>query len=211
MSSEKEIGIIGSGGQADEAESFLGKKAVFRAINKEYIDPESEHELIDVASPSDEHRDTPVVAAIGAPAIRQMLIDQWPGEKFETIVSEHAIVDESAKIGEGCLIAPRAVITTNVEIGKHTLVNVASTIQHDTKIGDFVTVGPGVHIAGKVEIGDGVFVGIGASISNSVRIADGVVVGAGAVVINSIEEENSVYVGVPAKMIGTNEGWLREV
>ena len=34
-----DIGILGSGGQADEAESYLsgGVKAIFRAVNKEYL------------------------------------------------------------------------------------------------------------------------------------------------------------------------------
>lgn len=207
------IGILGNGGQADEAESFLdNKKSVeFRAVDKQYIDQENSNDLIDIESPEDHHRELPVIAAIGAPAIRKFMIEKWPGERYESIISEHAVVDKSVKVGEGCMIAPRAVVTTNVEIGNHSLINVAASIQHNSVIGEFVTIGPGSHIAGNVVIGDGVFIGMGANVSNNIRIASGVVIGAGAVVIRNIEEENSIYVGVPAKKIGMNEDWLSEI
>lgn len=206
--SEK-IGLLGSGGQADEAAAFSTKKeVVFRAVSKEYL---GGHADVDISNPSEDAKDTPVLIAVGAPAVRRMLESQWPGEKYETITSEHAIVDSSASIAEGCLIAPRAVITTNVEIGAHTIVNVAASIQHDTKVGSFVTIGPGVNIGGNVTIGDGVFIGIGANVINNINIADGVVLGAGSTLIEDAETENGVYVGSPAKLIRQQDDWLREI
>lgn len=204
-----EIGIIGNGGQADEAASYHKGEVKFRAVSSEYVDKE----LIDIAKPSDEQASTKVVLAIGAPAVRRFLESEWPGDKYETIVSEHAVVDKSAQIGRGSIIAPRAVITTNVLLGEHNIVNVGSTIQHDSKLGDFVTISPGVNIGGNVRIGSGVFIGIGANISNDVVIADGVVLGAGATVpphINLVKE-NGVYVGSPARIVKQNPGWLSEI
>lgn len=211
MGESREIGIIGSGGQAEEAESYLkDRTAAFRAVDKSYLELGNDN-LIDIDSANEKQIDTAVVAAIGAPALRRVLLEKWPGEKYETIISEHAVVDESASIGEGSIVCPRAVITTGVEIGKHSIVNIAATISHDCILGEYVTVSPGVHMGGNVRLGDGVFVGIGAIIKNGISIAEGVVIGAGAVVIKNIDTPNSVHVGVPAKEMSVNDGWLNEV
>lgn len=207
----EKIGILGSGGQADEAESYLGDKEVaFRAISREYIDLNNSQQ-IDISTPEEYQKILPVIAAVGAPELRRKMVAEWGSDNFETIIAEYAYVDKTAKIGEGSIIAPRAVITTNVEIGKHVIVNIAASISHNSKLGDYVTVSPGAHIAGNVVLGGGVFVGIGAIISNNIEIASGSVVGAGAVVLESIFEENSVVVGTPARVIRINQGWLDEV
>ena len=206
---EKYIGLLGSGGQADETESYHSKdRTLFRAVHPEYITAENE---IEINNPDEEHKDVPVIAAVGAPGLKREMTEAWPGVHFETIIAKEAYVDESSEIGEGSVIAPRAVITTNVKIGKHVLVNVGSTISHDCEIGDFTSVSPGVHIGGNVIIGEGAFIGIGAVVSHNIHIASGVVIGAGAVVTKSIETENSVVVGVPAQIIKVNESWLREL
>ena len=207
----EKIGFIGSGGQADEAESYLKEASVeFRALTSEYID-QDDPSHIDLLSPDEFQKITPVVAAIGAPGIRREMIEQWSGEHFAVIKSEEAYVDKSAKIGEGSILGPRSILTTNVEIGKHVIVNIASTIIYDTIVGNYSTISPGAHIAGNVNIGEGVFIGIGAIVSNNIRIAEGVVVGAGAVVMEDILTPNAVVVGTPARQISANEGWLREV
>ena len=208
--SEK-IGILGAGGQADEIESYLNNLEVdFYALSEQYLDKDNQRQ-INITTPTEYQRMLPVVAAVGAPAIRKVMVDQWPGEEYAVVISDMSYVDQSAEIGDGSVIAPRAVITTNVKIGEHCIINVAASVSHDCKLGDFVTVSPGAHIAGHVELGDGVFVGIGAIISNDIKIAPGVVIGAGAVVIRDVEEENSVLVGTPAKVIKRNEGWMRAI
>lgn len=211
MSSEKKIGIIGNGGQADEAHSYSLNEVGFRAVDVQYVPDNNEYSLVDIQNPNDEQREMPVHIAIGAPALRSELAKRWPGDKYETIISKDAYIDKSAEIGEGSLIGPRSVITTNVKLGRHVIVNVAATIQHDTSVGDFSTIGPGVNIGGHVSIGEGVFVGIGANIINNVSVADGVVIGAGATLTRSADIENGVYVGTPAVFIKKNEGWLNEI
>lgn len=206
------VGLLGSGAQADEIESFLdAQRAVsFRAVSIQFFNPENP-KLINIDNPG-MYTGMPVVAAIGAPGVRKDMVATWGDEKnYITVTSAAAYVDSSSSIGEGSVIAPMAVITTNVSIGKHVIVNVGATVSHDVIIGDYVTIGPGVHIAGRVTIGDGVFIGIGASISNNLIIAAGSVIGAGAVVMHDILEKNSVAVGVPARVIRKNEDWLREI
>ena len=207
MEHNNNIGLIGNGGHADEAESYSRKPVGFRAVDKPYMNDRAE---VDVTDPG-ENVNTAVHIAIGAPAVRKEMELKWPGESYESIISEHAIIDETAEIGEGSLVAPRVVITTNVKIGRHVVLNVAATVQHNSEVGDFTTIGPGAHIGGNVKIGEGVFIGIGANISNAVRIANGVVIGAGATVIKDADVENGVYVGTPAQLIKQNEGWLREI
>jgi sugar O-acyltransferase (sialic acid O-acetyltransferase NeuD family) len=202
------IGLLGSGGQADEAESFFDGEVAFRAVSKEYLDDIA---TVDIREPSDDERRSPVCAAVGAPALKVKLLEEWPGTSYQSIISERAYVDDSAEVGEGSIIAPNAVITTNVKIGRHVIINVAASLQHNTEVGDFVSIGPGAHVAGNVVIGDGVYVGIGAVISNGVKISDGAVIGAGATLLKDADTENGVYVGVPARLIKTNEGWLREI
>jgi sugar O-acyltransferase (sialic acid O-acetyltransferase NeuD family) len=205
------IGLLGSGGQADEVESYLGEgdEVVFRAVNKDYLDG-SNPKMIDINEPGD-NQETEVIAALGTPGLRKKMADNWPGKKYSKVVSSKALVDSKAEIGQGAIIAPGAVITTNAKIGEHVLVNVNATISHDCRIGDFVTISPGAHIAGRVTIGNGVFVGIGAVVSNDVKIADGVVIGAGAVVLDDINEANAVAVGIPAKVVKLNDGWISEI
>lgn len=208
----KQIGILGSGGQADEAESFLDDVyVVFRAVDADFLNNSKDTYMIDVSLPKPEQKSVPVVGAVGSPLVRKKLVKSWPGKKFYTILSRLAFIDNTSTIAQGSIVAPGVIITTGVNIGEHVIINVSATIAHNCVLGDYSTIGPGAHIAGNVNIGSGVFIGIGASIKNNVRIADGVVIGAGAVVLSDIIEENSVYAGVPAKKIGQNTQWLSEV
>lgn len=206
----QQIGLLGNGGQADETESYLNSdtQVSFRAVSPEYIN--SNDTLVNIEQPGS-HKDIPVIAAFGAPGVRKDMVAAWNGEKYFTLISERAYVDEDAEIGEGTVIAPLAAITTNVQMGKHVLINIAATVSHNSKLGDYATISPGAHIAGNVVLGAGVFVGIGAVISNNVKVADGSVIGAGAVVLEDIEEENSVVIGIPGRVIKKNNGWLREL
>lgn len=204
----EKIGIIGNGGQADEAASFSAKDVIFRAVSKQYLDDVA---TVDIESPSEIERETAVCIAVGAPGLKRDLAETWPGVLYESIISEHACVDNSSSVGEGSIIAPRAVVTTSVHIGRHALLNVAATVQHNTHIGDYTSIGPGAHIAGNVDIGDGVYVGIGAVVSNDLRIANGAVIGAGATLLHDAEVENGVYIGTPARLLKKNKDWLHEV
>lgn len=205
------IGLLGDGGQADEVESYLadGYEVVFRAVSKQYLDS-SNPKMIDIDEPGD-NQSLEVIAALGAPGLRQKMVNDWAGDKYATVVSTSAYVDKNAAIGKGAIIAPDAVITTNAKIGEHAVINIGATISHDANIGDFVTISPGAHIAGRVTIGNGVFVGIGAVVSNDVKVADGAVIGAGAVLLDDVTEENAVVVGIPAKVVKQNDGWLSEI
>lgn len=208
----QEIGILGGGGQADEIESFLdaGVRVQFRALDCEYLDTRNPVH-IDIANPTKQQQQLPVIPAIGAPLIRKKLVTVWSGSNYEAIVHRSAVVDTSAAIGEGVVVAPGSIVTTGVSIGSYSIINVGATISHNCSLGEYATIGPGVHLGGNVTLGEGVFIGIGAVVKNGVAIASGVVIGAGAAVLHDITEENAVYAGVPARKIGQNDSWLSGV
>lgn len=205
----KQIGLLGGGGQANEAAAYFSGKVSFRAVSRDYVTGK----LVDIESPTQQQCNTPVVVAVGAPALRKKLVETWRGTSYETIVAASAQVHESSTVGVGGIIAPNVVVTTDVHIGKHTLLNVAASIQHNCVLGDYCTVGPGARIGGNVKLGDGVFVGIGAVLSNNVTVVSGVVIAAGAVVppYVNLDVENGVYVGVPARLLIRNKEWLNEI
>lgn len=205
--SNKAIGLLGAGGKASEIADYVNARVVFMAVQFPYL----HDELVNIERPTDDQKNTPVVAAVGSPLLKHELVQSWPGKTYTTIITENAYVGSNISIGSGSIIAPGAILTSTVTIGKHVLVNVGATISHNTNIGNFVTIGPGAHIGGHVNIEDGAFIGIGASVKNGVSIANGAVLGAGAVLLNDITEENSVYVGVPARKIRTNKEWLSEI
>lgn len=205
-----EIGFLGAGEQASEAEEFLfDRSVVFRAVNLPAAQGPGSR-LIDITTTDPRYTTLPVTAAVGAPGLRVRLIEQWNGNDFHTIVALGASVSRSATIGEGSIIGPGAVITAGARLGRHVLVNVGASISHASVLGDFVTVSPGARIAGNCTIGDGVFVGIGAVVSNGVAIAAGTVVGAGAVVVDDIGTAG-VYVGVPARRLRDTNEWLQKL
>lgn len=199
--------LLGNGSQANETEEFGAPDPVlFRAVSSDHLDGAS-GDIVDIADPSAEQLDVPVIAAVGAPGLRRELIALWSGSRYRTLVSASAWVSGSAVLGAGTVVAPQAAVSTGAVLGSHVLLNLATTVSHDTRIGDYATLSPGVSVAGHCLIGEGVFLGIGASVSNGVSIVAGSVIGAGSVVLTDITTPG-IYVGAPARKIRDQEAWL---
>lgn len=204
------MGFLGYGAHAAEVEDYSPHVAVlFNAVSPRFLTA-SRPRMIDISVPPVLLRDTPVIAAVGAPGLKRELVRQWPGTEYATIRSPESWVSGSVDVGRGSVIAPLAGISAGTRLGCHVLINLAATISHDCVIGDYVTVSPGAHIAGNVKIGDGVFIGIGAVVSRGLTIADGTVIGAGAVLVRDATQCGT-YVGVPARLTRTNESWARAI
>jgi len=206
----KELGLLGDGHQADEAEEFSWPSVVvFRAVSPQFLIGHRES-LIDINTSQKDLLRVPVLAAVGAPALRRQLVDAWAGRDFVSVVADGGWISPTASIGVGALIAPLAVVSTKTKLGNHVIVNIGASVSHDTEIGNFVTLSPGSRVAGNCQIGDGVFIGIGAVVTDGISIASGTVVGAGAVVVDNIFLPG-VYAGVPAKKLRDQEGWLSAI
>jgi sugar O-acyltransferase (sialic acid O-acetyltransferase NeuD family) len=126
------------------------------------------------------------------------------GLKTFSIFSKKAIIDKSAKVGQGCLIMPGAVVHKKVFVGNDCYINVNAVVDHESILGKGVHVMGSAYIAGKVQIDDYASIGANATILPYCRIGKGAVVGAGSVVTKDIKAYETV-VGNPAKFLKKNE------
>ena len=149
----------------------------------------------------------PTVIAIGNNILRHRIAQQFTLE-WLTVVDSHAIVDSTARLGEGTMILQGAVIGVDAYLGDHVIINTSSSIAHDCHLENFVHVAPGVHLAGNVTISMGAFLGIGAVAIPGISVGAWSTVGAGAAITRDLPE-GVVAVGVPARIIkesGNPEG-----
>lgn len=90
------IGILANGGQAHEIESYLTIETVaFRAVSSH----QRSVSLVDIAAPPAELPDPPVVAAVGAPGLRRLVVRQWIGQRCHTVIAPGAELTASAIVG----------------------------------------------------------------------------------------------------------------
>ncbi len=145
-----QVGLLGAGGQAREAASYLPPGTeVFWAVSRDHVDAAA-RDQVDITAPSPADRNAWVLGAVGAPALRRDLVAAWPGDRFVTVVSPAAYVDPSCTIGAGTVVAPGAVLTVDVVVGEHCQVDIGATLSHDVYLASFATIGPGAHLAGSV-------------------------------------------------------------
>ena len=194
------FGVLGAGAQANEAIDFAAHRPLaFRAVTADFLSSPG-GDLIDIDTVDEGMLGIEVVAAVGDPRLRRMLVDRWRGSRFTSIIHSAAVVSPRAEVACGAIIAPTAVVSTDANVGEHAIINIGASVSHDSHLGRYVTLSPGVRIAGECQIGDDVFFGVNASVLPRLRIVDGVIVGAGAVVIDDLTEVGT-YVGVPARRV----------
>jgi sugar O-acyltransferase (sialic acid O-acetyltransferase NeuD family) len=199
------VAILGAGRQALETVGYCAALGIEVAIFVEEQPPAYERSLEQYSCPIrrlggelSSFADLPAIAAVGSPGVRRRLVEGWPGDRWFTLVSDHAWVSPEATIGAGSTVAPMAVVNRFAVVGPHVIVNTGATISHDTTVGEFTSVGPGVSVGGCASIGAGVVLGIGATIRDRVRIGDDAFVAAGAVVVDDVQP-GVVVMGVPAR------------
>lgn len=88
----------------------------------------------------------------------------YPDAALTPGIATSAVVDPSARIGEGCMIEAGAVIGANVKIGRHSHIQAHAVIRPGVEIGDGCDIGPHVTISH-------------ALIGNNVRIHPGACIG----------------------------------
>jgi sugar O-acyltransferase (sialic acid O-acetyltransferase NeuD family) len=123
-----------------------------------------------------------------------------------------AIVDPSALLGQGVVVAPgaqilaRAVVNTGARVERFAIVNTGAIVEHDALIGTYASVAPGACLGGGVRLGEGAFVGLGACVLQEIAIGAHALLGAGAVAIADLPDA-AVAFGVPAEIKRSRKPW----
>lgn len=205
----KEIYILGAGGQARQVESILSaidpkaKITAFLDKNDGYT-PQYVHNipiLNESILDGLKCEDVLILNGLGRPNRRkpiEKLISM--GFSFLQLIHPEAFIGKYVTIGEGTIIQSGVQFMTDISVGRFSLVDLSATIGHDVTIGDYTTVSTGVNIAGGAAIGHGTWVGSGSVIIENVKIGDNSVIGAGSVVTRDIAS-NRLAFGVPAKEV----------
>lgn len=150
---------------------------------------------VDAWQPSEEEF---FVLGIASPKAKEAVANKLreKGARFATLVSPQAIVNETATLGEGCVVTSFSSIGDCCVIGD--FVHVAgSTIGQDVVVGDYTTTTAYVNIP-NVKVGKRCFIG-----SHSVilgNLEDDAEVCAGSIVFKKVKQGQTVL-GYPAKKI----------
>ena len=148
------------------------------------------------------HESADYLIGIGDNYIRDNIYNRIIEEHGEilTLISQSAIISNSAIIGKGTFINKSVSINAFAKIGENVILNTACIIEHDCEVADSVHIAPGAVLAGNVTIGERSFIGANSVIKQGVTIGKDVVVGAGTVVLKNIYDGKKI-VGNPSRYI----------
>lgn len=134
--------------------------------------------------------------------IRQTILKRVgiPPDRFVTIIHPTAVIDESAKIGPGCIIHPGACIGNDAVIESFTIIAVNSAVGPYVHIQSFGMITSLVVILSYAKIGKAVFVGSCSCVTEHVEIGHGSMIGAGTVVSRNVDV-GCFFLGNPARLI----------
>ncbi|MES2417274.1 MAG: acetyltransferase [Bacteroidota bacterium] len=119
---------------------------------------------------------------------------------FGRIIHSTSWIDNTASIGDACVIYPRCSVDANAIIKDNTVLNIGCTIAHDTTIGKHCFLSPRVAMAGFITVEDSCIIGINSTIIDNVNIVSGTQTGGGTVVTKNITNPG-LYVGNPNRFI----------
>ena len=123
------------------------------------------------------------------------------GWRAASVLHPTAHVAPSARVGDGCVVAPGVVVGAATELGEHVLIGRGALVGHHTALEPGVVLNPGANVAGHVRLGAGVTVGMGALVADHLVVGAGAVIAAGAAVVRSVGAGVRVQ-GVPARPYG---------
>lgn len=120
------------------------------------------------------------------------------GLTLVTAVHPRAVIDPSARIGEGCAVMALAVVNADTVIARGAIVNTAAVVEHDCEVGAFAHVSPNAVMGGACKVGTLSQLGIGAVMLPGTSLGARTIVGGGGVVTRSVGDD-TVAKGVPAR------------
>lgn len=126
-----------------------------------------------------------IVIGVGYKSLR----DRWSiyqralldGYRLVSLIHPQAIVDKTAKIGEGVIVMAGAVVDYKAEIKDLAVLWNGVVVSHDSVVGENTFLSPNSTICGGVSIGRDCFIGAGAVVTDHKKVFDDGFVKAGGV------------------------------
>lgn len=201
--------VVGAGGFGREVvqylrDAFAKERCTLAGVLDDRPDPERLAALglphlggIDAYVPGADDR---FVVAIGEPRARMKVVRRLEarGARFLTVVHPLAYVASSARIGEGCIVAPFASIGAGAVLGAQVQVHFCASAAHDTVIGDGVALSPYAAANGGAVLEEGAFLGTRATVNPLKRVGAYAKVTAASVVYQDVPA-GAIASGNPAK------------
>jgi len=104
---------------------------------------------------------------------REKYYDEYSKKiNIPTIIHKKSIIENSAKINEGCQIMAGAIIGSHVTIASNCIINCGSVVSHDSTIKKSSHITPGAILAGNVTIGRRCTIGMGSTVYLGLEISD---------------------------------------
>lgn len=145
------------------------------------------------------------IIAVGEPSARKLLFDKikLAGYSLATLIDETAVISDTAKISEGCVINAHAIVSAEVVMKENCLVMFESIIGHHACVDSHCVICPRASVGGYSKVGTQTFLGLGSSMIQGANIGDEAIVGLGAMVFRDVEDGVTV-VGNPARVTKGN-------
>lgn len=145
------------------------------------------------------------IIAVGEPSSRKLLFDKITsaGYKLTTLIDKTAIISDTAKILEGCVIGAYAIVSSAVVMKENCLVMYEAIIGHHAVVGQDCVICPKATVGGHSKVGRQTFLGLGSSMIQGANIGCEAIVGMGSMVFRDVED-NQTVVGNPARVTKGN-------
>lgn len=140
------------------------------------------------------------VIGVGDPALRQSLAQNIAarGGLFARVIHSLGYLASTARISDGCVLAPYVFVGAGAQIGPHVVLNARASVGHDVVLAEHCVLSPHCVVGGGTRLGKGVFMGSSATVVPQRSIGAGSKIAAGAVVLHDVPA-GALAVGNPAK------------
>lgn len=144
--------------------------------------------------------------AIGELQSKRKVIEKikLDGYHLESIIHPHAVIDDSALLGNGVQVKMGAYIGRNCVIGEGSWVQAYASVQDNATVGNWCQVSAKCSIGEAAAIEDNVFIGMHAVIMPKIKLRKFCIISMGAVVYSDIDTE-CVCMGNPGRIVSTNK------
>ncbi len=117
------------------------------------------------------------------------------GFSFPSLIHPRAMVEPSAKVGDGVQVFAGAYVGSEAELLPMCMVNTNAVISHDCKIGTYTHIAPGALLAGGVQVGDRTLIGMGVTTAIGIKIGSAVRIGNGATMLADVPDRTIIQAG----------------